>query len=156
MHLQSQRFRRGHVSFFNFPNPVTSERVLGRFLLDAIRTGNTVEAIKLLAQDADFTRTDQYQRNALMLAAKRSCGLPLVALLLEKIHGKRLDPIIDAQDHFGRTALMIAAVHGNVDSINLLIEHKARTDVRDWLGKTAFDLARDCSFPRIAELLKAA
>ena len=42
----------------------------------------------------------------------------------------------------GQTALFLAVETGRKDVVNYLLEHGARTDVRDEMGRTPTDLAR--------------
>lgn len=47
----------------------------------------------------------------------------------------------NAADHYGRTALHIAAAQGYIDIVNLLIQHGADPNSRDRVGNTALHLA---------------
>jgi ankyrin repeat protein len=56
---------------------------------------------------------------------------------------------LDAVDHRGRTALMIAADLGHAELADIVIERGADQNLRDKAGKTALDLAANETVRRI-------
>ena len=48
---------------------------------------------------------------------------------------------LEYQNIDGNTALMLAARNGNVEAIELLLEHGARTDITNYKNETAYDIA---------------
>ena len=59
---------------------------------------------------------------------------------------------IDAVDIHGRTPLHIAAANGLADSVNVLLQSKAKLDTRDKFGKTPLELAVENSTVRSTNL----
>jgi Meckel syndrome type 1 protein len=63
---------------------------------------------------------------------------------------------VDARDAGGRTALMLAAAHGNAQAVGLLLAHGADPNAADAGGLTPLQLAMDGHRPEIAETLRRA
>lgn len=55
----------------------------------------------------------------------------------------------------GETALIVAAKHGQISNVRLLLEAQADTFVRDAGGKSALDWAAELNFTDVATMLKA-
>ncbi len=112
------------------PNSQTSETIL-HYALSCGMTYKQIEEhiAKLRGWDIEITpdRMDMYQRRS-----------ELIGVLLE-----HPDIDINARNHFGETALMVAASNGDCESINLLL---GRADIdkkaRDIYGHTALQRAK--------------
>ncbi|MBN2681664.1 MAG: TonB family protein [Bacteroidales bacterium] len=61
---------------------------------------------------------------------------------------------INAQDHLGRTPIMIAALIGNYKVVNYLIENKCDINAKDFQGRTALDYSIRMKNIKITELLQ--
>ena len=74
---------------------------------------------------------------ALHVAAREpKCIRALVALL-------ELGADVSSRDAKGQTALHVASKSGNIAAVKVLVDHSARTDVKDTEGLTATDVAKD-------------
>ena len=62
---------------------------------------------------------------------------------------------IDVKDEEGRTALLLAAKNGRVDTVRLLLSRGADSTIRDIDGRTAFVLALDEEHNEVIESLLA-
>lgn len=63
---------------------------------------------------------------------------------------------VNALDNLGSTALMQAANSIQPEVVQLLIDHGADINLKDWLGETALDKAKKVKSQEIAEMIKAA
>jgi hypothetical protein len=63
---------------------------------------------------------------------------------------------VNAQDHFGMTALIQAVMGNQVESVRMLLKHGARTAYKDNNGETALSFARKNHDTEIVRLLTAA
>ncbi len=112
-------------------------------------------ATSLIEQGADIEHMAPGGRSSgrpLTLAAKKHQGAAMVRLLLE--HGAN----VNGTDLLGRTALMRAAEHGWLDTIEVLLAFHADPN-RATPGSrpaTALGLARDHGHPEVAQRLIAA
>ena len=109
-----------------------------------------VEAVKaLIARDADVNKTGW---TPLHYAA--SAGSPqhavIISLLLEN------HAYIDAASPNGTTPLMMAVRYGQDDVARLLVEEGADPTLRNDLGLTALDFARQAERADMAELIAEA
>lgn len=52
-----------------------------------------------------------------------------------------IDLDLEYQNIDGNTALMLSARYGNVEAIELLLEHGAKTDITNYKNETAYDIA---------------
>lgn len=112
-------------------------------------------ATYLIDQGADIEHLARGGRSSgrpLTLAAKKYQGAATVRLLLER------GAEVDGTDLLGRTALMRAAEHGWLETVEVLLAHHADPN-RATPGPrpaTALSLARDHGHPEVAERLVAA
>ncbi|MBN1811982.1 MAG: sigma-70 family RNA polymerase sigma factor [Anaerolineae bacterium] len=61
---------------------------------------------------------------------------------------------VDARDENDQTLLHWAALHGYLDAVELLIQHKAGLNVRDNAGKTPSQIAEEMGHGEVADLLR--
>ncbi len=54
----------------------------------------------------------------------------------------------------GRTILHVAAQRGNLESVQYLVENGAKAQIKDSLGNSAFDYAKN--YPEVMNYLKQA
>lgn len=68
----------------------------------------------------------------------------------------KMGAYVNSKDYFGKTALMYAAINGNLEMTEYLILHGAGSDfsLRDREGKTALMYAGEKEQTKIIELLK--
>jgi ankyrin len=129
-----------------------NERTSGgtTYLGDAALKGKKELVRLLLEHGADVNATNPSGGTPLHDAALG--GAPeVIALLLD--HGAR----IDAQDgESGATPLMVAASLGRSHAVGLLLRRGANPNVRDRLGHTALDRARQTDDRATIQLLEAA
>jgi hypothetical protein len=52
-----------------------------------------------------------------------------------------IDIDLDFQNIDGATALMLAARYGNVEAVEVLLKHGAKTDIKNYKNETAYDIA---------------
>jgi len=50
---------------------------------------------------------------------------------------------IDAQDNYGLTALMLSIPYNNLNTISILLKNGAKTSIKNKIGHTAIDIARN-------------
>ena len=48
---------------------------------------------------------------------------------------------LDYQNIDGNTALALAARYGNVEAVELLLKHGAKTNIKNYQNETAYDIA---------------
>ena len=102
----------------------------------------------VLEGNADVWRADAYQWTPLMRAIdNRHQSVIDYMLGLDQ-------PVLDAVNENGATALHVAVEKGDAYTVSLLIERGINTDIRDNVGRTALDIAVDRNDSPIAELLK--
>ena len=77
--------------------------------------------------------------SGLHVAASKGDASQLQQLLQDSASGKGSD--INGGDHRRYTALHVACSGGHVDCVDLLLQHGAKTDLRNDSGATAFELA---------------
>ncbi|KAH9108664.1 hypothetical protein AeMF1_016180 [Aphanomyces euteiches] len=99
--------------------------------------------VDALSQDEliDVDQQDENGNTALMLAARGTSKLSVeyVQILISR------EADVDIKNKDSRTALMIAAVAGNVDIVELLLNQMAEIDIQDKDGKTCLDLVKELS-----------
>ena len=61
---------------------------------------------------------------------------------------------IDAQNSYGNTALIYAVYSGNIETVKCLVKNKANLHVKNNLGKTAIDIAKENNAENILQLLQ--
>lgn len=116
-------------------------------LILAAYNGHTSVVEFLLGNGADVNAADKSGQTALIHACKRSFN-ETAALLL-----KNGADVNFQTRKAGTTALMIAAVLGNVDLVRLLLEHGADADLADFFGDTAQTLAQKKGNSAVVDLL---
>jgi hypothetical protein len=117
-------------------------------LLKAIRTDSMALAEYVVALGADTTVTDKSGRSAFHWAAME--GNPT---MLEFLLGTTSDPQLQIPDNGGDTPLHLAAYHGHLPIIRLLIRYKVDPNQPNALGFTATDLAEARRMWHIAHYL---
>jgi len=101
----------------------------------------------LLQQGADINAKDSYERTVFMLAAS-SANKEIIDLLLDK--GAIID---DIDKDGGTTALIYAAMAGNLEGTKALLGREANINHKDSCGRTAFLHAVQHRHEKVAELL---
>lgn len=91
--------------------------------------------------------TELGKQTALHAVAGHSGSTPVAEFLISK----RVP--VNAQDHFGRTALMEAVLNEKVELVQLLVRAGARRDLKDSSGQTALDIASRLNNPEITAAL---
>ncbi|KAG9404667.1 hypothetical protein AC1031_004872 [Aphanomyces cochlioides] len=109
--------------------------------------------VDALSQDEliDVDQQDENGNTALMLAARGTSKLSeeYVQILISR------EADVDVKNKDSRTALMIAAVAGNVNIVELLLNQMAEIDIQDKDGKTCLDLVKELNnAPTIASETK--
>jgi ankyrin repeat protein len=61
---------------------------------------------------------------------------------------------VNLSNNNGTTPLIFSCMYNKIESVKVLIEHKADTSAKDSEGKTALDYARENSFSEIVDLLE--
>lgn len=126
--------------------------------IDLMQTGSvplTIAAAKgdaekvhaLLITGTSPNLTDPSGRPAICWAALGNH----VAVIEELVKAPRI--VIDAKDHDGNTALILAAQRGQDDAVAVLIRAKAKVDIDNRDGMTALSLAAQNGNLRIVEML---
>jgi ankyrin repeat protein len=125
-------------------------------LYDAINAGASVDAIKpVVEKRPELVRTYRWDGEPpLILAAGRQRS-DLVMLFLEA----GADVNAEAEDESGKkggTALHAAAWNGDIRTIEILLRHKADSDLLDDLGRTPLDIANELDNDLAVNALKSA
>ena len=104
----------------------------------------------MIAHGANVNATDQWNRTVLMHASE--AGLPdRMALLLK--HGAR----IDAQEEAGYTALFLAVINRQIESVKLLLKYHADPNLKAHYNMSPLEFTSDLALsPEFSRLLKAA
>jgi ankyrin repeat protein len=128
----------------------------GQYLLDSLGSGTLAIVQHFLDGDPNVSVRDSGGRTPLILAADRlgyswnnNSSFPEV---LAKI--VELGADVNAQDTDGKTALMEASDHGNLEMVQILINAGTDVSIRDQGGNTALHYAAG-SARCVAALLKA-
>lgn len=123
---------------------------LDNLLAAAVADRDVVRTRKAVEQGANINcvLVGGYGWSPLQKAAHTG-SLSLVAFLLS-----RPDVRINAQDMYGWTALMRAAKGNHLPVVRLLLAKKADVTLKNEMGKTALQIARDSYFQRVVDLLE--
>lgn len=105
-------------------------------LMRAILAGKTSTALLLIDLGADVNVRNADGKTALMHAAWKKNASVAAALIAK---GADVDAVSLAK---WETALMMAAVRGNIEITSMLLEAKANPLLRDWRGCTAWIMAK--------------
>ena len=89
-----------------------------------------------LLHSTAFSKTNATANEKKLITAAEAGDLTLVKSLVKD---KKID--INAKDQTGATALMLAAINGNDDVVNVLIKHKANLELKSNEGETALSFA---------------
>jgi len=95
-------------------------------LFIAIDEGSTARVLTLLDSGANPNARDDRGEPALIYALHT--GKPAIAEILARAKGIDLE----AENHYGQTALMVAAYQGRLDLVNELIEDDAEVNHKGW------------------------
>lgn len=116
-------------------------------LILAAYNGHTPVVEFLLAKGADINAADRSGQTPLIHTCKRSFNETAAFLLKNGADA-------DVQTRkTGTTALMIAAVLGNLDLVRMLLDHGADVDLADSFGDTATMLARKKGNSAVVDVL---
>ena len=115
-------------------------------LSEAVRHGHANVAAKLFARGAVLGFDEARAAAALCDAALRG-DLEKIRLCI------RCGIDVNAADYDRRTCMHVAASEGDHKLVSLLMEHGARTDVKDRWGGTPLDDAKRESYPKVEALL---
>ena len=113
-------------------------------LMMAALKGQTALARRLIERGADVNKPGW----APLHYAATGSHLELMDLLLENY------AFIDAESPNGTTPLMMAAMYGTPGAVKLLLDAGADTAMKNKLGMTALDFARQANRPDAAELIE--
>jgi ankyrin repeat protein len=95
-------------------------------LFIAIDQGSSARVLTLLDSGANPNARDDRGEPALIYALHT--GKPAIAEILA--HAKGID--LEAENHYGQTALMVAAYQGRLDLVNKLIDDDAEVNHKGW------------------------
>ena len=116
-------------------------------LILAASNGHTPVVEFLLSKGADINARDSGGQTALLYACKRSFNETAAFLL------KNGAEVNVQSKKKGVTALMLAAVSGNVELVRMLLEHGADANLTDIFGRTAKFLAQKKGNSAVVDLL---
>ena len=113
-------------------SPVNAQDRKGRTALISSVLNNKIQCAELLLDyEARADIQDHEGKTALTLASQK------FPVLLELLVPKGGHNAIDMQDNTGQTPLMISAENGDINSTQLLLRHRANTNLQDKMGRTA-------------------
>jgi uncharacterized protein len=102
------------------------------------------------ADQTQALRADQQGSEETAAALRRAAETGDLARL-ETLLQKRVD--LDSRDSLGRTALMLATLHGQIDTAVALLGHGADPNAADSRGTTPLEAARAGGHPDMAAAL---
>jgi len=118
-------------------------------LFDAILRPNIEKVGKAIQEGADinyqYTTIDGFEMNGetpLCIACTRG-DTEKAQFLIQFLIKNKAD--IDKPDHSGNTPLIIASKNDSFEIVKLLIENGANHNPKNYRGKTALDVAKNCS-----------
>ena len=117
-------------------------------LHNALLLSNDDFAEILIEKDANYCIPNNDGNTALHLAIK-SGNTSLIKEMLQ--HTSKLK--INIMDKEGNTPLILAAAKGNLNVVKLLLEAKAKTNIRNNNGESAYTIAINANYQKIAELI---
>jgi hypothetical protein len=117
-------------------------------LILAARKGETELVNFLLSHGADVNEKSSVQNRTPIMEAVRNRSVETVKALLAA------NPDVDAVDWEGYTVLMFAAVSGQSDIVDVLLNHGADVNVKNKVGSSALMMAS--GYPNVHKKLKAA
>jgi hypothetical protein len=134
-------------------NAQQAAKVMGEELRKAASDGKTDEILRLWRENGDTLDVEHkdafFVRTPLHWAAVYGHGEACRALVSTCCAN------IDSRNSNGMTPLMCAAVHNNLQCVEVLLELGANITARGY-GKTALELARELRRAEVAALLEAA
>lgn len=117
-------------------------------LILAARKGETELVNFLLSQGADVNEKSSVRNRTAIMEAVRNRSVESVKALLTA------NPDVDAVDWEGYTVLMFAAISGQSEMVDVLLEHGADVNVKNKVGSSALMMAS--GYPNVYKKLKAA
>lgn len=104
-------------------------------------TGDYKNVVKYTNMGANPNLVIEENYSSIIYACKYN-HLNIVKFLIHDAVKRKIDKlVVDYRDYIGRTPLMLAAKNNNVDMVNYLISHKAKSSKIDKFGYTALHFA---------------
>jgi ankyrin repeat protein len=119
-------------------------------LIQAVGHGDTAAIQQLLEKGANIEAGQRYTVTPLMLAVENDLT-EVAKLLLDK--GANIEAKGGVSPYGGRTALVFAAISGDVEITKLLLDKRANIEARDQGGETALTEAADLGHTDVVKLL---
>jgi ankyrin repeat protein len=128
---------------------VNSKDIAGQTALMYASEQGRLEVVKYLVENgADVNaQSGGHGRGTALIYASAANRITVMEYLLEHDAG------INATTAFNETALFWATAKGHVKAVNLLLNKKADTKIKNKKGKTALDLAKDLNREEIERML---
>jgi len=128
---------------------VNSKDIAGQTALMYASEQGRLEVVKYLVENgADVNaQSGGHGRGTALIYASAANRITVMEYLLE--HGAD----INATTPFNETALFWATAKGHVKAVNLLLNKKADTKIKNKKGKTALDLAKDLNREEMERML---
>ncbi len=115
-------------------------------LMLAARKGDTKLVSFLIAHGADLNAKSRVRSRTALMEAARNRKVETIKILLAA------NPDVDAVDWEGYTVLMFAAVSGQLDIVNALIDSDADVNMKNKVGSSALMMAS--GYPNVVKKLK--